>query len=347
MVFRDTMILGRIVGIKNRKEVITCVILGVGVGVMVGDDFVVDILYLGVVQGGACEMLCANPYVKVADGRIRKLDTVLSESARLASTPFPCGQCLHCRINKARMWTFRLLLENYVSSETIFVTLTYDDNKLPIGRNLVKYDYQNFLKRLRYRIKPRTFRYFGVGEYGDKTNRPHYHIILFNVGVSDSESIEKSWTKGFVYVGEFNKYSARYVTGYVVKKMTRKNDPRLKGKEPEFMTCSLKNGGIGASAALIIADKLKQYGIEDYVDQITFDGRDVYLGRYLTDKVNDVMRNKIANDQKERKFYEYQQELFEKYFDNGNIRFNIISSNRDAREVGEKKHRIYKQRRSL
>ncbi len=72
------------------------------------------------------------------------------------------------------------------------MTLTYDDEHLPINDyvdsdgvihgkpTLRKRDVQLFLKRLRKNYKyDNHIKYFCCGEYGGKTFRPHYHLIIF------------------------------------------------------------------------------------------------------------------------------------------------------------------------
>ena len=64
-----------------------------------------------------------------------------------------------------------------------FVTLTYSDDQLvrTLGDfpTLCPEHPQAFLKRLRARVAPARFRFYLVGEYGDQTHRPHYHLVLF------------------------------------------------------------------------------------------------------------------------------------------------------------------------
>lgn len=155
---------------------------------------------------------CKNPYM-TGPGR---------------TVPGSCGKCMSCRVNKKRLWTHRLLLEASCSKEKCFVTLTYDDANLPDDLSVDVAHGQLFLKRLRYFLKGRKIRYFLVGEYGEKTQRPHYHLLLFNVSKGDEEAISKSWSAGFVHVGEVNKDSIQYCCQYTTKKMTSKDDPRLK-----------------------------------------------------------------------------------------------------------------------
>jgi len=98
----------------------------------------------------------------------------------------PCGKCIACRVNTSSDWTARAVLETNYSLikhhyNCYFLTLTYKDEALPIGKDgnptLYKKDVQNFFKRLRKVCK---FRYLFCGEYGSKsTARPHYHIMLW------------------------------------------------------------------------------------------------------------------------------------------------------------------------
>ena len=176
-------------------------------------------------------MRCSSPYMRDHSGRVHKISE-LSPERRLELTPFPCGWCLPCRINKARMWQHRIMLETKSHIKSSFVTLTYSDDNVPMNDNadliLYKEDLQNYIKRLRRHNDGKRIRYFAVGEYGTESGRPHYHICIFGLGLEDQEIIEKSWTvrgnqQGIVHIGEITSESARYIAGYTIKKLTRKN----------------------------------------------------------------------------------------------------------------------------
>ena len=92
---------------------------------------------------------------------------------------FGCGQCIPCRIGKRRLWTHRILLESFTHDYNSFVTLTYDESHLPEDGGLNHGHVQKFLKLLRKKVAPAKVRYFVVGEYGEKSGRPHYHLALF------------------------------------------------------------------------------------------------------------------------------------------------------------------------
>ncbi len=131
----------------------------------------------------------------------------------------PCGHCLACRIARTREWTVRLLHESEFWDDTSFVTLTYDDEHLPSNGSLVPRDLTLFFKKLRKDLGDRKIKYYACGEYGDTYGRPHYHAIIFGLGVQDKKLIEDNWKKGFVKIGCVTYDSCRYVAGYVQKKL--------------------------------------------------------------------------------------------------------------------------------
>lgn len=217
--------------------------------------------------------LCKNPYTQ-------------------GMSAYGCGQCLPCRISRRRLWMHRIVLEALVHPRASFVTLTYDEESLPDGGTLIPRDLQLFLKRAR-KIAP--LRFFGVGEYGDESQRPHYHLALFGWGVEHTEQVRSVWGLGHVYVGELTFQSAAYIAGYVVKKLTRKDDPRLGGRYPEFARMSLKPG-IGAVAIKQIAEVLQSKVGWDEIEKtgdvpaVLKHGKKKYpLGRYLRRKLREEM----------------------------------------------------------
>lgn len=188
-----------------------------------------------------------------------------------------------CRINKRRQWTARIVLEAGLHQQSAFVTLTYAD---PAPWELQPRDLQLFLKRLRSSY-PAPLRFFGVGEYGDKTFRPHYHLALFGLSFLDEGFVDKAWQLGFVHCGELNTQSAAYIAGYVCKKMTGKDDPRLEGRHPEFARMSLRPG-IGRRAMAGVASGLVNDGGSkallasgDVPGAARVDGKLMPIGRYL------------------------------------------------------------------
>lgn len=111
------------------------------------------------------------------------------------SVRIPCGKCIGCRLDYSRTWADRMMLELESSKKGIFVTLTYNNNHVPFTEDeytgefgvlsLDKRDVQLFFKRLRKRYPDKEIRYYLSGEYGTNTKRPHYHAIIFGLGLDD------------------------------------------------------------------------------------------------------------------------------------------------------------------
>ena len=101
----------------------------------------------------------------------------------------PCGKCDGCRLDYARQWADRCMLEAKYHDKNSFITLTYNDDNIPVAENgnytLVKKDFQDFMKRLRESIGDVKIRYYACGEYGSKSLRPHYHAIIFGYDFSE------------------------------------------------------------------------------------------------------------------------------------------------------------------
>lgn len=318
-----------------------------------GEDDVV--LFIEVELVVVCEerggmMLCSRPYLKAPSG-FSKDAVILSEDARLASTPFPCGRCMSCKINKARMWSHRILLEANEYDFSSFVTLTYDDKHLPDPPHVRVTHLQNFLKRLRNR-SGRRFRYYGVGEYGSRSYRPHYHVVLFGMGLDTHSNIRDSWRfcdpKFGVHIGELNKDSARYITGYVTKKYTDQ-DPVNYGKRKEFALMSKQEGGIGYPAIKRMAETISKNPMYDgnIIRELKYGKtKRMPLGRYLTQKMAEELQ--ISPSKIQEEFWEYQQEMLDKHLENGTYFYDsIVNEKRQERINKETRFKIYRSRRSL
>lgn len=164
----------------------------------------------------------------------------------------PCGQCIGCRLNHAESWAVRMVHEAQMHDQNSFVTLTYDDKHIPQDGNLNYEDVTKFIKKLRSTIKyneiahqiPQVkFKYYRVGEYGEKFSRPHYHIIIFGFDFSTkliydgienerriwrtkderryyiSSLLTKLWGLGHAEIGEVDYRTCMYVAKYVTKKI--------------------------------------------------------------------------------------------------------------------------------
>lgn len=234
-------------------------------------------------------MLCAKPF----------RDGVLE---------YGCGQCRPCRLNRRRVWTSRLMLESNLHEANSFITLTYDEEHLPTGGNLSPKDLQDFLKRLRSALEPVRVRFYAVGEYGDETRRPHYHLALFGYMPDDHKArnclcvVCRSWGKGSCDVGTLTEQSAAYIAGYVLNKLSHKEYIGVLGLVPEFCRMSLRPHGIGGGAVVHLRDSLiDSDGVihpacdVDVPSVIRSGGKRYPLGRYIRSK----LRKSFGGDGKE------------------------------------------------
>lgn len=224
-----------------------------------------------------------------------------------------------------KVWGTRIMLESYFHPYSLFGTLTYDDDHVPMCRDgvpqLHKPDTTRFIERLRYRTRNHMpLRYLVVGEYGSETWRPHYHFILFGHDASIEAEIADSWTDddgkpmGFHQLGELNFDRALYTAQYCIKKMTRPGDEKLQGRLPEFMRCSTKPG-LGEPAVGWLADTMGKrfhdqdgnidYGpqlrlLGDVFNTVRIEGRIMPLGRYMRRKLRDALG--LSQDPNERAY---------------------------------------------
>lgn len=156
----------------------------------------------------------------------------------------PCGRCAWCRKQKRNEWCLRFEIESKDNTYVDFVTLTYDEENVPIHIDeddgvcemvASVSDVQKFIKRLRK--SGYKFKYFIVSELGPKNKRPHYHGIFFSNEKINEKDIQSKWNKGFTSSYPATPGAMKYVTKYILKGNDRKNN---------FMLCS-KKPAIGAS----------------------------------------------------------------------------------------------------
>lgn len=166
-------------------------------------------------------------------------------NASLADTDrkldIPCGQCIGCRLDRAKMWAVRCVHESQLHEKNCFITLTFNEKYW--HPSLDVRTFQLFLKRLRRAYPETKIRFFHCGEYGEELQRPHHHAILFGFDFPDKElwsirddvklyrskALEALWSNpetkepyGFCTIGDVTYESAAYVARYCVKKINGK-----------------------------------------------------------------------------------------------------------------------------
>lgn len=166
-------------------------------------------------------MPCYSPYIRIeTQQKIIKKNGELSNKAIIMSeTEFintwknkipkeyiqkiPCGQCIGCRLEYSRQWANRITLETkkYKPEESWFLTLTYNDENIPIkiiknkitgeiiqGTTLSKKDIQNFFKKtqktLRIPLQPyrnKILHRRRIRRNNEKTTLPCMHLQHANI----------------------------------------------------------------------------------------------------------------------------------------------------------------------
>lgn len=263
------------------------------------------------------------------------------------------------------------MLEQQCHSDSCFVTLTYRDEHLPGGlenASLQRIDITNWLKRLRHAIEPSRIRYYGCGEYGDVTWRPHYHAAIFgypccqyglsryNQGkqtcCSTCDLIRDTWGRGNILVGSLEIKSAQYVASYVTKKMTRRDDSRLKGREPEFSFMSLVPG-IGARFVPEIASSLMTFDLDttqaDVPVSLRHGSRMLPLGRYMRQQIRKQIGKEITapRDYAQEAEMLVLQEAAKRDPENISLKKQLLAKNKGKVQALLARQRVFKQRRSL
>lgn len=220
---------------------------------------------------------------------------------------------------RASGWSFRLSQQAKTSLKSMFVTLTYNTENVPISKkgymDLDKTDVQKFMKRLR-KLSYEKIKYYACGEYGGKTNRPHYHIILFN---ATSEQVEKAWALdnkplGAIHIGDVTPASIGYTLKYISKPKRiplHNNDDR----QPEF---ALMSKGLGANYLTKAMVQWHKNNITKRMYVPLEDGKKAAMPRYYKDKIysegEKIKLNHHMKMEAEKQLEKDMTELGEKYY---------------------------------
>lgn len=158
---------------------------------------------------------------------------------------------------------------------------------------------------------------------------------------------------GLVDLGQVNDESAAYIAGYVVKKMTSKDDPRLEGRHPEFSRMSKQSGGLGAAMMDEVASTLMDFDLEknmaDVPSALRHGGKLMPLGRYLRQR----LRTRVGMDAKAPQstldeMAERLRPLRETAFENSESFKKTVIAAADQKVLQmETKQKIFKERKKL
>lgn len=237
-----------------------------------------------------------------------------------------CGHCRACRLRRRGDWALRMEHESSTRNhQTSFVTLTYDNAHLPDGFSLSKKDLQLFFKRLRRQIdyhygKQYKFKYYACGEYGPTTQRPHYHIVFFGLGMQFKELIYKTWDKcqvqGYKFYMTSDPKTFKYVAGYASKKLGTHYNKKFKDANPKRIPeFQLQSIGIGKNYLMSISDYVKKKLT------IRYNGKDRIPPRYYRKLLG------LTHEHYKDIIKEYHEDIYKKVCEAyKNIRFEISSN---------------------
>lgn len=209
------------------------------------------------------------------------LDYTIARQHAYQIIKIKCKKCVGCRLDYSIQWGVRGMHEASLYEKNCWLTLTYNDENLPLGWNyqptLVKKDHQNFFKRFRYYMKDEKIRYLMCGEYGEKLSRPHYHVVLFGFDFEKkkeykkrngytyytSPQLDKIWGLGHAVIAEVNFLTVAYTARYALKKINGDMaEKHYDGRQSEYIAMSLKPG-----IAFNYYEKNKnEIYIDDYVE---------------------------------------------------------------------------------
>lgn len=237
----------------------------------------------------------------------------------------PCGRCNACLVRSRAEWVARLKEEERVAASAYFLTLTYDNDHLPIQEFVdsetgvcfyngvvSKDDVQKFNKRFRKYLDTHhktKVRYYLISEYGPDTLRPHYHAIYFLDTALDADSVHRAAISAWPYcdpirltVGLVTETRIKYVTEYC---LTKDGIPEY--LEPNFRLVS-RNPGLGAA----YVDRMRNWHLADYERfYVPQRGGDrCNLPRYYRDKIYPASVSKARSRRLEDERFEQEQSIF-------------------------------------
>lgn len=229
-----------------------------------------------------------------------------------------CGHCLPCLQHRQAEWIVRLRQE-MKEGPAYFVTLTYNDDNLPVNvpdlsldpvPTVRKVDLQKFHAKLRANFQRGfyfddtlqragfcsgparvplppdvRFSYYCTSEYGPHGSRPHYHGIYFHLPEDEDlvfDLFNHTWGKGFITceIGK-SEACASYTTKYLIN--TSFATPP-DGADPVF---SLMSKGLGKG--YLASEKICDFHRSSPAlhSFCTVEGRRTVMPRYYREKLYD------------------------------------------------------------
>lgn len=238
---------------------------------------------------------------------------------------FPCGKCPACLSERREELAERIFFESRVSASSYFVTLTYDDEHLPFDRQLGincfdKQEIQTYIRRIRDYLRPRdvSLRYFLTCEFGDASNRSHYHAVVYLSSFLSLQQVwilfNEFWKRGIVYVSSVGAGCCKYVAKYCLKDDGNESYSFPSSSPAKPFRLFSRRPGIGCT------DECVQYWYDRFQlnkNYYDFDSVNMYgSGEKFIPRIPRVVRNKFDEFTQSKisqvgwsKFYALQEDL--------------------------------------
>ena len=211
---------------------------------------------------------------------------------------------------------------------------------------ILKKDIQDFLKRVRYYIgnadwmdvtfelnksgtkvrlkrkvskiapKGANLRYFIIGEYGGKTGRPHYHVLIFNLPYINNleKFIEFCWGHGDnIHIGDVSNKSVLYTVSYMISELLQKDS-----------VFRVMSKGIGKN--YVTANKARHGQTKDLFGMIN--NKKVPLPRYLKNQIFNKFEREVLHAKLNVIIEENEKEVFNKIINRGENPAQLEHENR-------------------
>lgn len=175
---------------------------------------------------------------------------------------------------------------DFLRKRVVYPRFEECDNRIPYCNTS---DCQKFLKRLRFHSKTKyneEIRFYGVSEYGPRTYRPHWHLLLFfnseKLSSVIRQLVSESWSYGRTTCELSRGGSASYVASYVNSNVCL---PSLYLQHKEIRARSLHSKGYGnnhvfpTQASIRDIDKMSSLLLDGEVISVNGEAKRIYPSR--------------------------------------------------------------------
>lgn len=239
--------------------------------------------------------------------------------------PFTIGDGKIFRVadifNQPQQEIWRPLKETlYPADVTLFLKRLRSNLRVEVSK-----DNQTLLKRKIALLEPPKLKYYYIGEYGPNTDRPHYHMILFNLPNEYRHLIVNSWDKfGFVHIGQAEGASIAYTASYLIN-----------GIDNDYTDIHKPFSRMSKNIGISYLGRAEKWHIENKFRYVIDEGKKIPMPRYYKKL---IFTNSHANDlyAKEaiKKADKLHAERHDKFRKNGEDPFEVDNLRREGnREI--------------